>query len=60
MLGLIWVQTVCKSYQQTTLAGKQLDPCAGRQADLYAFVVSTYVETEKIVHFYGVAIHVMI
>ena len=22
-LGLIWVQTVCKSYQQTTLVGKE-------------------------------------
>ena len=23
-LGLIWVQTVCKGYQQTTLVGKEL------------------------------------
>ena len=23
LLGLIWVQTVCKSYQQTTLVGKE-------------------------------------
>ena len=23
MSGLIWVQTVCKSYQQTTLVGKE-------------------------------------
>ena len=22
--GLIWVQTVCKGYQQTTLTGKEL------------------------------------
>ena len=26
-LGLIWVQTVCKSYQQTTPAGKELTYC---------------------------------
>ena len=25
MLGLIWVQTVCKGYQQTTLIGKELN-----------------------------------
>ena len=25
MSGLIWVQTVCKSYQQTTLVGKELN-----------------------------------
>ena len=24
MLGLIWVQSVCKGYQQTTLVGKEL------------------------------------
>ena len=24
LLGLIWVQTVCKSYQKTTLGGKEL------------------------------------
>ena len=24
MLGLIWVQTVCKGYQQTTLGDKEL------------------------------------
>ena len=24
LLGLIWVQTVCKGYQQTTLVGKEL------------------------------------
>ena len=24
LLGLTWVQTVCKSYQQTTLGGKEL------------------------------------
>ena len=24
MLGLIWVQDVCKSYQQMTLVGKEL------------------------------------
>ena len=24
MSGLIWVQTVCKGYQQTTLVGKEL------------------------------------
>ena len=24
MSGLIWVQTVCKGYQQTTLGGKEL------------------------------------
>ena len=27
MSGLIWVQTVCKSYQQMTLVGKELKPC---------------------------------
>ena len=26
LLGLIWVQTVCNGYQQTTLAGKELMP----------------------------------
>ena len=25
LLGLIWVETVCKSYQQMTLVGKQLN-----------------------------------
>ena len=24
--GLIWVQTVCKGYEQTTLVGKELGP----------------------------------
>ena len=26
LLGLIWVQTVCKGYQQTTQVGKELKP----------------------------------
>ena len=34
--GVIWVQTVCKDYQQTTVAGKDL------KKD-YAYVTSTKV-----------------
>ena len=32
MSGLIWVQTVCKVYQQTTLVGKEFN-CSDRMAN---------------------------
>ena len=33
LLGLIWVQSVCKGYQQTTLGGKELRiQCRSRSA----------------------------
>ena len=36
--GLIWVQTVCKCYQQTTPAGRELKPlCHGRLTILHNF-----------------------
>ena len=35
--GLIWVQTVCKCYQQTTLAGKELKCNPGFVPDISKF-----------------------
>ena len=32
--GLIWVQSVCKSYQQTTLGGKELNNKKGKHLHL--------------------------
>ena len=35
MLGMIWVQTVCKGYHQTTLEGKELIPQIYLQATIF-------------------------
>ena len=50
MLGLIWVQTVWKSYQQTTLVGKELmvnvTKIAGCEFPILAFMIKlSYIGT---------------
>ena len=42
--GLIWVQTVCKGYQQTTLVGKELGPLG------YAVTLSFHLNYGTVMH----------